>query len=59
MDEKPDMHQMSEEELRRAEDQWDEEYFWEDFGLIALVLVGSVVLNLLIFLDPLQWLLEL
>lgn len=41
------------------EDQWDEEYFWEDFGLITLVLLGSIILNLLIFLDPLQWLLEL
>ena len=63
MDKKPDMHQLTEEEYPLEEeeylieDQWDEEYFWEDFGLIALVLLGSIILNLLIFLDPLQWLL--
>lgn len=61
MDKKPDMHQMTEEEPRRVEDLWDEQDFWEEPGtrwdIIVSALVGITVLGLLIFLDPLQWLL--
>lgn len=55
MDKKPYMYQMTEEEEYPVED------FWEEFGtrwdLIVPALVGIAVLGLLIFLDPLQWLL--
>lgn len=55
MDKKPDMYQVTEEEEYPVED------FWEEFGtrwdLIVPALVGIAVLGLLIFLDPLQWLL--
>ena len=62
MDRKPDMYQMTEEEQRRVEDLWDEQDFWEEPGtrwdIIVPALVGIALLNVLIILDPLQWLLE-
>lgn len=60
MNKKPDMHQMTEEEQYGVEDLWDEEDFWEESGtrwdVIVPALVGIAVLGVLIFLDPLQWL---
>lgn len=61
MENKPDMYQMTEEEQRRVEDLWDEQDFWEESGtrwdIIVSAMVGIALLNVLIILDPLQWLL--
>lgn len=58
MNEKPDMHQMTEEEARKyqVEDLREELRFKRQVMILALV--GGVLLGVLISVDPIRWLLE-